>query len=132
MKVDEVFQDWYDRAISKYQWMTVDQFECYRMLCDLYHGSHHLHGKLHEWGAGIRFNSTYNVMSTYDGDMLTRAVLLAHKRLIRFGIVPSGPGMLGLVFHKRKYRDGGNMWNRHPTIQDHIKILGFEHSSEGE
>ena len=121
--MDSSFQEWYDRAMVKYPWMTTSQFECYRMLCDMHHGSHHLHGKLHEWGSGIRFNSTYNVMSTYDCDMLTRAVLMAHKRLIRFEIVPSGPGMLGLVFHKRKNRVGGNMWDRHPTIEKQIETL---------
>ena len=107
----------------RYPWMSENQQECYRFLCDLYCGEHHVHGKLHEWGTGIRLN-THQVhhFATFDFDMLTRAVVMAHDRMIRFVIEPSGPGMLGLVMHKRHVREG-QMSVRHPTIETAIKTI---------
>ncbi len=91
------------------------------MLADLFLGFHHIHGKLHECGSGIKLNtSQVGSFATFDFDGLTRAVLMAHERMIRFEVVPSGPGMLGIVLHKRHYRKG-RMYERHPTIEEAIK-----------
>lgn len=107
-------------------WMTDDQWECYQFLADLFLGFHHLHGKLHEWGRGIKLNTTQTgSMATFDFDGLTRAVVMAHDRMIRFSIEPSGPGMLGLVCFKRHKREGF-MSERHPTIEDAIKRIRQE------
>jgi len=98
-------------------WMTDDQWECYQMLADLFHGFHHVNGKLHDWGDGIKLNtSQVGSFATFDFDGLTRLVLLAHERMIRAEIVPSGPGMLGIVLHKRHSREG-RMYEQHPTIE---------------
>jgi hypothetical protein len=102
-------------------WMTDDQWECYEMLADLFRGFHHIHGKLHECGRGIALNTTQTgSFATFDFDGLTRAVLMAHERMIRFSIEPSGPGMLKLVLHKRHKREG-MMSERHPTIEGAIE-----------
>lgn len=89
---------------ERFPWMNDDQWECYRMLCDLYGGDHHVFGIVREAGrTGININTRHTgSMSTFDFCMLTRAVLLAHDRCIRFAIEPSGPGMLRLCFHKRQ------------------------------
>jgi hypothetical protein len=101
--------------------MTDDQWECWQMIADLYFGFHHVIGKLHEWGHGIAFNTRQTgSFATFDFDGLTRAVLMAHERMIRFSIEPSGPGMLKLVLHKRHKRDG-SMTERHPTIEGAIE-----------
>ena len=94
---------------------------CYELLADLFLGWHHISGKLHEWGSGIKLNTT-NVhhFATFDFDALTRAVILAHDRKIRFEIAPSGPGMIALICHKRHKREG-RMYERHPTIEQAIE-----------
>jgi hypothetical protein len=102
-------------------WMSDDQYECYEMLADLFLGWHHIHGKLHEWGRGIKLNCKHlGNFATTDYDGLTRAVIMAHDRMIRFEIEPSGPRMLGLVLFKRHSREG-SMSERHPTIEEAIK-----------
>lgn len=111
-------------------WMTDDQWECYQMLADLFLGFHHIHGKIHEWGKGIKLNCTcVNNFATFDFDGLTRAVLMAHDRMIRFEIEPSGPRMLGLVLHKRHSREG-SMYERHPTIEEAIERFNRHKSTE--
>lgn len=101
-------------------WMSDDQWECYQMLADLFLGFHHISGKLHNWGTGIKLNTTQTgSFATFDFNNLTRAVIMAHDRMIRFEIEPSGPGMLGLTLFKRHTREG-LMHERHPTIEDAI------------
>lgn len=105
---------------NRLDWMTDDQWECYQMLADIFLGFHHIYGKLHEWGSGIKLNTSYtSSLATFDFDGLTRAVIMAHDRMIRMEIVPSGPGMLGIVLHKRHKREG-LMSERHPTIEEAI------------
>lgn len=112
--------------VDKYRldWMSDDQWECYQMLADLFFGFHHVHGKIHPAGdRGIQLNTHHvHSLATYDFDGLTRAVLLAHERMIRFSIVPSVPGMLGLMLHKRHAREG-SMYERHPTIEEAIEAF---------
>lgn len=107
----------------RYDWMTDDQWECYKMLADLYLGFHHITGKLHEWGDGIKLNtSNVGSFASFDFDRLTRAIVMAHDRIVRIEIVPSGPGMLGIILHKRHKREG-RMHERHPTIEDAINTI---------
>ena len=101
-------------------WMSDDQWECYQLLADLYLGFHHVHGAVHEWGNGIKFNTHITRLASTDFDGLTRLVFLAHDRMIRVEVVPSGPRMIGLTLHKRHRRDGG-MSQRHPTIEQALE-----------
>jgi len=112
---------------ERFPWMNDDQWECYRMLCALYGGDHHVFGIVREDGrTGININTRQTgSMATFDFCMLTRAVLMAHDRCIRFSIEPSGPGMLRLCLHKRHLREG-RMHERHPTMEEHIQILRGE------
>ncbi len=108
------------------EWMSDDQWACAIMLADLFRGFHHIHGKIKECGqTGILVNATNNSFASYDFDTLTRATIMAHDRLIRFSIQPSGPRMLKLVLHKRHKREGA-MHERHPTIEDAIKAIRGE------
>lgn len=105
---------------EKYSWMSDNQWECYTMLCDLVGGSHHIYGgKIQPAGNGILINIRNHGWSTFDFNLLTRAVIMAHDRMIRLEINPSGPGLLKLIFHKRQGREG-MMHERHPTIEQAI------------
>jgi hypothetical protein len=106
----------------KYQWMTDDQFDCYKMLCDLFGGSHHVHDAVKSAADGIEINKSYCDLATFDFSTLTAAVLMAHDRCIRFSVSSSGPGRLRLMFHKRHKREG-SMTERHPTIEQAIEIF---------
>lgn len=99
--------------------MTDDQRQCYELLCDLVRGEHHLIGKVTECGRGIHFGMRCRSLATYDFDDLTRLVVMAHDRMIRVEIVPTGFGTIGIDLHKRHTRDG-EMFKRHPTIEDSI------------
>ncbi len=103
-----------------YPWMDDNQFECFLMLCSLFCGEHHIMGKIKESGEGIVINCFNHGWATFDFSLLTRAVIMAHDRMIRFEISPSGPRMLKLHLHKRHAREG-RMYERHPTIEDAIK-----------
>lgn len=109
-----------EEKYNRKPWMSDDQWECWQFVRDLYFGWHHVGGKVHEWGRGIAFNTTRtSKFATYDFDSLTTAVFMAHERMIRFSIEPSGPGMLKLVLHKRHKREG-SMFEKHPTIEEAI------------
>jgi len=108
---------------SQWPWMNDDQWECAELLAEVHHGFNHMFGKIHNWGKGIKLNSTSsNNLATFDYDGLTRLVLLTHERMIRVEIVPSGPNMIGFVCNKRHLREG-RMYERHPTIQEAIENL---------
>jgi hypothetical protein len=115
---------WQEWESKKYHWMSEEQKECYNMLCDICCGANHVFGIIRDAGPkGIYINALYcNYLATFDFDRLTRAVVMAHDRMIRFEISPSGPRMLQLSFHKRDKREG-RMHEKHPTIEDAIKIV---------
>ena len=106
-------QEYYRKEFS---WMTPDQWECVEMLSDIYKGMQHVYGTIRPSGdSGITIITMNNNFATFDYNELTRAVLLAHDRCIRFSISPSGTKKLKLQFNKRPDREG-EMSGRHPTI----------------
>ncbi len=107
-----------DRQIDRKD-MTADQTECMDMLSDLVGGDHHITGNVYEFGRGIRASVFSGRLSTFDFNMLTHLVLMAHDRCIRAEIIASAPGRIGIALHKRHARDGSNT-KRHPTIEEAI------------
>jgi hypothetical protein len=101
--------------------MSEAQSECYDFLCDLFFGEHNLRdiGTVSGWGNGISMTASVGGLSTWDYNMLTRAVLMAHDRCIRFDVQPCTPKLLRLVLHRRQ-REGG-VSQRHPTIDEAIE-----------
>ena len=100
-------------------WMSDDQWNCAKMVADLRGGFHHIDGRFKPCGGGIEVSTAYGCWSTYDYNDLTRAVVLAHDRMIRFEIAPSGPRMLKLRLWQRHGREG-KVSERHPTIENAI------------
>lgn len=113
--------------MSDYAWMNEAQRECYEMLSDLCFGENHIGGKVvpcGDSGIQISLRSGFSA-ATFDFNGLTRAVVMAHDRCIRFEIYPSAPKSLGLRLHKRSGRDG-RMHERHPTLESAVKdIRGY-------
>lgn len=107
---------------NRHSWMTDNQWECAKMYADLVFGFHHIMGKIKPFGIGIEINTTTARFATFDYDGLTRLVIMAHDRCIRAEFQPSGPGMIKVVLHKRHMREG-QMHERHPTLEDHIKMI---------
>lgn len=101
--------------------MSEQQFQCFELLCELFHGAHHV-PRIHSWGTGIRCSISSGKLSTFDFDYLTRLVVLAHDHCVRAEITSSGPRLVGIVLHKRHGRTGG-MCDRHPTIEDAISSM---------
>jgi hypothetical protein len=105
-----------DEKYYRADWMSDGQWACWQMVADIFGGFHHVGSKPKPFGRGICVNVRHGCWSTFDYTDLTRAVFLAHDRAIRFEIIPSGPGMLGISLHYRGQREG-SMMERHPTLE---------------
>lgn len=68
-----------------------------------------------EHGHGVSF-VVRGHFATFDGDGLTRLVVLAHDRCIRVEIEGCGPGLIRVSMWPRKGREG-RMHERHPTLE---------------
>lgn len=66
-------------------------------------------------------------MGTYDGDILTRLVLLAHDMCVRVEIQPN-MRYLKLVFHPRQRE--GSISEKHPTLESHVAGLRHHYGLE--
>lgn len=99
---------------------SLSRQEALDLFSDLLGGEHHV-PKLkvvdpENWGVGWRISWSAD-LSTYDMDLLTRAVFLAHDRCYRLEISACNFHWISLVLHRRGRREGGSQWNRHPTIE---------------
>lgn len=104
-------------------WMTDDQWECALLLADLFYGLNHLDGKIKKDWDGIKVAvGNGNWAASFDYDGLTRAVVMAHDRMIRIEIKPAGPEKIKLHLQKRHHREG-TMRDRHPTLEDAVKDI---------
>ena len=61
-------------------------------------------------------------MATWDGNFLTRFVVLCHERCIRGSITPTRKNYVQFLFHPRE-REGSTS-RRHPTLEQHLERLG--------
>lgn len=64
-------------------------------------------------------------LATFDGDRLTRIVILAHDLCVRVEIVAAGPRGLRLLFHRRE-PVAVRLAQRHPRLEDAIVRLRVE------
>ena len=96
------------------QW-TADKQRCYDLLVSLVGGVHHL-GSVRHFGNGLRASYCKSEASTYDCDLLTWIVLLAHQRHCRVGVENGGPRAIAITVFARKPE--GDMFSRHPGLAD--------------
>ena len=99
---------------DRQEWMTDNQWECAQTIAEIEGGFHHMK-KVKPFGFGVEV-SIYGEIATFDFSKMTDMVIKSHEKLIRFSIMPSGPGMLKFVAHKRKPE--GGMAQRHPSLED--------------
>lgn len=93
------------------------------LLGDLFGGLHHLDG-----AERVDWSNTHHIQvrvankewGSFDSNLLTKLVFLAHDRCLRVSVNPRSVYALNLLFHQRK-RDGG-LWERHPTIDQALAM----------
>lgn len=86
----------------------------------VYRGIYHVHSSLlekAEWDHRFMVRLTvYGELATFDADLLTTLVVLAHDRCVRVAVEPRNMRHLRLCFSPRKGREG-HLFERHPSIE---------------
>jgi len=93
---------------------TEDQEYCRKMLSRWVGGDHHL-PNVYECDGGISISVPDHGLSTFDWDMLTHLVLLAHRYCVRIEIASSGPGRIKIIAHRRDPA-ATSIYKRHPSL----------------
>jgi len=112
--------------LYRQKWMDDGQYECAEMFADLMCGWHHCR-KIHRAGSGVKMSVSGGKLATFDFDLLTKLVIMAHDRCIRAEISHSGPRMVSIILHKREAREGA-MHRRHPTIHEAVERYHVSHN----
>jgi len=112
---------------ERLDWANDKQHECYELLADVMGGTHHLYNPVKPCSESGIETIYHTSMSTFDFDMLTKFVILAHDRCIRVEIAPYNFKNIKIRLHKRDGREG-SMSRRHPTIERAIEKLRQEQS----
>lgn len=88
-----------------------------------FRGMHHC-PKIRKFNIGSEFEhweiNPFGGLSTFDSDVLTRLVIMAHDECVRVEIDSSGPGRVKIRLHARKRRTGGPFFERHNTLETAI------------
>lgn len=94
--------------------------EATAFFAEFYQGEHHIpKGGVKEFGYGWMVEHDRGELATYDGNSLTRLVLMAHEKCIRVGVSPLGKTTLEIAIWKRQRE--GCMSERHPTLEQAIE-----------
>lgn len=100
---------------------TDEQRRCWDALTWAFKGAHHFGGPVYAHGQGVR-TTAHGGASTFDDDLLTRLVVVAHIDAVRIEIVNGGPNRLGVMAHPRK-RFSDCIMTRHPTADELIATV---------
>lgn len=99
------------------------------LLGDLFRGIYHIEDSVMkaDWTNDYHIDVVIGRrdFSTCDFNTLTNFVILCHDRCIRGSIEGVGHGYLRLRFHRRYNRDG-RMMERHPTIEEAVRLARQE------
>jgi hypothetical protein len=89
------------------------------LLGDLFLGIYHIERDVRraEWSTRGWISMTFvgNAWATWDGENLTRLVVLAHDRCIRVSMEAAAPRVMRIDFHPRERE--GPIYRRHPTLE---------------
>jgi hypothetical protein len=89
------------------------------LLGDLFLGIYHIERDVWraDWSTPGHISLTIrgNSWATWDGENLTRLVVLAHDRCIRVEMEAAAPRTMRLTFSPRERE--GPIWKRHPTLE---------------
>lgn len=99
-------------------WMSDDQWFCAEMFARVVGGHHHVVSDFKACGRGIRTSDFASKWATYDSSLLTRLVFIAHDEAVRVELSQSSPGRIGFAMWRRKREPEGNLFARHPTIEE--------------
>lgn len=119
--------DWVARGPWKGKTMSPLGHAVADVLGVVYRGIYHLQPAAIDacdWSSIYRVRiAVLSDLCTYDGDELTRLVVLCHDMLLRLEVAPAGPQRLGLSFFQRARRTAGSIGERMPTLEDHAAMI---------
>jgi hypothetical protein len=103
--------------------MKMEESEAKAFFSEFYRGEHHFPSKIKPFGEGWAI-SHFGPLSSFDDDGLTRLVILAHEKCVRVQVEQGGPNRLRIEIWKRAR--SGNIYERHPTIDQAIQMMGMD------
>lgn len=99
----------------KKQHLTIE--EATEFFSEYYGGAHHIPNyKVDSEGYGFSVTHDGGGIATFDGNGLTRLVLMAHEKCIRVSVNPKNSRSVKIYIHKR-FGTEGSIGERHPTIE---------------
>ena len=119
--------DWVKNSL-KIDNMSPLGVEAADFLGDLYLGIYHMDTRSLR---KVRWDDPYYMLvqlpacsslATFDGNMLTRIVVLSHDRMLRVDITSVNFNYMSRLIHKREVRVG-NTSERMPTMEKHIEAI---------
>lgn len=97
----------------------------------LFGGEHHIPGGtkgVKPFGDGWCVNGSFD-LATFDGNLMTELVFLAHDKAVRAEIQGSGPKRLNIAIFQRVRE--GRMYDRHPTLEEAVEQWRKRVGTEG-
>ena len=90
-----------------------------QFFAQLFGGEHHIPGTkgVMPFGEGWCVN-TWQDFATFDGNLLTELVFMAHDKAVRVEIVNGGTKRVKIVIHQRVRE--GRLYDRHPTLEEAV------------
>lgn len=99
------------------EWMSDNQWRAAQLVADVFGGFHHLN-EFKPVADGVQVTLHAHDLATFDYDLLTGLVILAHSRCIRVAVVTAGMRLAVRAYVRQ--RDGA-MHQRHPTMEQAIE-----------
>ena len=106
--------------------MTREQAQT--IFAELYRGTHRMHAPMRQDGTGVFSTLHAGELATFDDDMLTRLVLIAHRWAARCWVTSAGPRGIRIWVQARD-RASKDISHGHPPIA--LAIAKFQEDDDG-